>query len=513
MSEATLTSLARRLVVGLAGCWPTAREEAWLGRWRPGGVILFSRNVTGAEQLATLCSHLHRLVPGLEIVADHEGGPVSQLAAAVGRPPAAWALGVLDDSDLTRRVHVETGRRCRRLGVDRLLAPCADVLTEIHNPVIGSRAFGSDEDLVARQVAGAVQGLTEAGMDTCLKHWPGHGGSRSDSHLTVSSVGNGAVAGPFLKGLAAGSAAVMVGHLRPRSTEGSGLPATMDADLLQRDRKILMAAMGLALTFYADDVTMGALRSAMVSLGCTDPGNSHSGMMEPGDLSLSWLLSLAEAGCDRLLIRGIPWRAFEGAKSDLVPGFGSDTVPEWRPPVDDAGKDLSAEAEAYGEVHGEAYQEARRRLRVASGLDAFASNESDLVWLDFTAGDRWEVAAAGPESGQCGNLGTRLREDFGNVRHLDGRVVKDLEGIWGCELGKENMTFPRIDRLLITSHRPLIPDYGYRPELPDLVCRCLTEQGVCLVMGHPSLAQDVGSWLPDRWSISALFDITSEDYG
>ena len=85
------------------------------------------------------------LVTDLEIVADHEGGPVSQLSFAVGRPPAAWALGVLDDPDLTRRVFVETGRRCRQLGIDRLLAPCADVLTEVHNPVIGSRAFGNTD--------------------------------------------------------------------------------------------------------------------------------------------------------------------------------------------------------------------------------------------------------------------------------------------------------------------------------------------------------------------------------
>ena len=114
MDSVELSALARRLVVGLAGSWPTARERNWLQRWRPAGVILFSRNVTSSAQLTALCRLLHDDLPGLEIVSDHEGGAVSQLAAAAGRPPAAWSLGVLDDLSLTRRVHRETGERCRK---------------------------------------------------------------------------------------------------------------------------------------------------------------------------------------------------------------------------------------------------------------------------------------------------------------------------------------------------------------------------------------------------------------
>mgnify|MGYP000152097362 CR=1 FL=1 len=83
MSEA----LAQRLVVGLQGAVPTSAELLWLAAHRPAGVILFARNVLNYSQLSELCHGLKTLVPGLEIVADHEGGPVSVLAAAVETVP------------------------------------------------------------------------------------------------------------------------------------------------------------------------------------------------------------------------------------------------------------------------------------------------------------------------------------------------------------------------------------------------------------------------------------------
>ena len=82
--------LAARLVVGLAGPRLHDAERAWLVRWRPAGVILFSRNVTGADLLRDLVRDVRAaLAPGAEICVDHEGGPVSFLQAAAGRPPAA----------------------------------------------------------------------------------------------------------------------------------------------------------------------------------------------------------------------------------------------------------------------------------------------------------------------------------------------------------------------------------------------------------------------------------------
>lgn len=496
MSAADLSSLAKRLVVGLEGPWPSAREEAWLAEWRPAGVILFSRNVSGSAQLAALCSHLHDLVPGLEIVADHEGGPVSQLAAAAGRPPAAWTLGRLDDPDLTRRVHIETGRRCRALGIDRILGPCCDVLTERRNPVIGNRSFGAASCSVVRHVAAAVSGLQEAGVESCLKHWPGHGGSLVDSHLSVSRIGDGADPAPFLGGLRAGSVSVMVGHLYDGSpgiadSEFSGqgeLPRTLDRERLRQDRIALGRGTDRELCFYADDVTMGALRVGMQALGVAAGASGLVGLLEPGELDPDWLLALADAGCDRLLIRGIPWSALPG--SEPVPRGAVAGSPRG---------ELSDRTDASRLPEPEIYREVRRRARQAAGMDDFAASDADLFWLDFTTGDRWEATAtAGPSRQRA--LREVLQGDFREIVRMTGG---ELTGA-----GEP----PHADRLLITSHRPLPTNAADGPDLHRQLAAFAGRRGHCLVMGHPSLAGDVGSGLGAGWTISALYDTTVADY-
>ena len=84
----TGTPLARRLVVGLAGLRLSPVERAWLVAHQPGGVILFLRNCHDRKGLSSMCEDLHELVPGLEIMADHEGDLVSELRDIIGAPPA-----------------------------------------------------------------------------------------------------------------------------------------------------------------------------------------------------------------------------------------------------------------------------------------------------------------------------------------------------------------------------------------------------------------------------------------
>jgi hypothetical protein len=459
--------LARRLVIGLAGVWPTAREEAWLRHWQPAGVILFGRNVTGSDQLAALCGRLKTLVPGAEICADHEGGPVSQLAAAVGRPPAAWSLGVLDDADLTRRVHAETGRRLFHAGIDRVLAPCADVLSEPRNPVIGSRAFGSDPLLVSRQVAAAVTGLAQSGVRPCLKHWPGHGGSAQDSHLQTATTDALDQDQPFVQGLAAGADAVMVGHLQ--APDGD-LPASLDADRLARLRRDLGPPGAGSLLLYADDVTMGGLRQGMSRLGVTLADGAGQGMIEPADLPVAWFAALAGAGLDRILIRGIPTGAFPLPAGES-PGPAEVAVP----------------APGFPPVAPEAYTEVCRRL--ARTLDAdFAAPDLAVGWVDLTEGDRWEVAG-GEGSGERGGFVQELAARFESVVAPAGEAAAP--------------TGRALSRLLITSHRPLPP--GFDPA--DRLGSGLAREGICLVLGHPSLGPEMEAQLGNGWVVSRWYEV------
>ncbi len=447
-----------RLVVGLAGPRLHPAEARWLRVYEPAGVILFSRNCVDPGQLADLCREVHAClgVDG-EIMADHEGGPVSVLAAAVGRPPAARTLGDLDDLALTRRVHAATGQRLRGVGVDRVLAPCADVLLEPNNLVIGSRAFGADPQRVAAHVQAAVVGLREGGAACCLKHWPGHGGSATDSHEAATLVGREAPSRPFRAGLDAGADALMIGHL---AGVGGGDPLTLDGAALADLRREFTDRPGLLL--FADDITMGGLRGALARQGVPSPDGRASGLVDPGDLSRAWLAAVAAADCDRLLVRGIPWGALPLVDGERGPGLPA-VMP---PPTAVAG------AEAYGEV----------RRRAAAGID-FAALDTPVLWLDGTEGDRWGAAAAAAEW-----LGGR----FASVTRL--------------EIGALPVEPPSISRLLVTSHRPLAAT------VPAWLARGADRTGVALAAGHPSLAPALSHHLGRGWTLQALADVAREDF-
>jgi beta-N-acetylhexosaminidase len=195
------------------------------------GVTLFGPNVVG--DTAALSAALRSAAAVEPVIAiDEEGGDVTRVAYAEGSPyPGNAALGVVDDVALTRDVYAAIGGDLARLGINIDLAPCADVLVPGGSAVVGTRSFGSDPSLVARHVTAAVAGLQGAGLAACAKHFPGHGSTASDSHLGLATV-TGTMADlrardlpPFVAAIAAGSLAIMPGHLRVPELTGD-LPAT-----------------------------------------------------------------------------------------------------------------------------------------------------------------------------------------------------------------------------------------------------------------------------------------------
>ncbi len=185
-----------------------------------GGVVLYGRNIgRGDDGVAELTSTLR--AAGLLVAIDEEGGDVTRLDAAVGSSlPGNAALGALDDPALTEEVAAELGGRLRRCGIDLNFAPVADVDTNAENPVIGARSFGADPDLVSRHVAAFVTGQQRHGVAATAKHFPGHGGTSEDSHLTVPvldeplEVIRRVELPPFRAAIKADTKVVMTAHVR-----------------------------------------------------------------------------------------------------------------------------------------------------------------------------------------------------------------------------------------------------------------------------------------------------------
>ncbi|MBE7700276.1 glycoside hydrolase family 3 protein [Oerskovia sp. Sa1BUA8] len=153
------------------------------------GVIYFAQNTPDVATTARLSAHLHEVSPDLLVAVDEEGGDVSRLEAGTGSSiPGAAALGVVDDEDLTERVALALGRLLAATGVDLDLAPVLDVNSRTENPVVGVRAFGATPERVARHGAAFTRGLHRAGVGACGKHFPGHGATDVDSHLSLPVV-------------------------------------------------------------------------------------------------------------------------------------------------------------------------------------------------------------------------------------------------------------------------------------------------------------------------------------
>jgi beta-glucosidase-like glycosyl hydrolase len=153
----------------------------------------------------------------LLIASDLERGAGQQFGGATRLPPLA-ALGSLDDTDVTRRAAAITAAEARSVGVNWVYAPVADVNLEQRNPIVGTRAFGSDPHLVARHVDAWVRGCRDAGVLCCAKHFPGHGRTTEDSHAALPRVRHGrddmeADLLPFRAAIAAGVDAMMSAHV------------------------------------------------------------------------------------------------------------------------------------------------------------------------------------------------------------------------------------------------------------------------------------------------------------
>ncbi len=454
-----MNAVAQRLVVGLVGAELHPQERAWLEQWRPAGVILFARNVRDARQMHLLVRELRAVLPdGAEICADHEGGPVSFLQAVVGRPPAPRTLGDLDDPDLTRRVHLETGRRLREIGLDRVLAPCCDVLTEPRNPVIGARAFGTGADRVAQHAAAAVLGLVEAGLAGCVKHWPGHGGTATDTHCDAGGGTTEQARSPFTAALAAGCDAVMVAHLPvadgrpPLSIDPAGV-----ADLRED--------LGPDVTILSDDISMGALRRSLILQGVPAGDGRDCGLVDPAILTGAWLEAVAAAGCDRLLLRGIPWRAMPLESSQEQPRLPLDTV---GPDPLHPGPDASV------------YAEARKRAAVDVAL---RPGPDRVLWFDTTGGDRLGDAVA---------LAPLLESWWPRLERLDAQTPQLAPG-------------KPYAAILVTGHRPLTVAHA------QLLEPLAAAVGTALTAGHPSLAADLSRLVGPGWRVDGLFDLSGPD--
>jgi beta-N-acetylhexosaminidase len=179
------------LMIDIAGTELSAFDRERLRHPLVGGMILFSRNYQSRDQLQALCAEIHALrEPPLLIAVDHEGGRVQRFRQEFTRLPAMRDLGAWWDKspDMAIEAARATGyvlaAELRASGVDFSFAPDLDLDWE-RSGVIGNRAFHPDPEAVIALAGALIEGLREAGMACCGKHFPGHGWVQADSHVAI----------------------------------------------------------------------------------------------------------------------------------------------------------------------------------------------------------------------------------------------------------------------------------------------------------------------------------------
>lgn len=309
--------IADLLLVGFTGTQVAGNDEIrrLVCDVKVGGLLLFERyasgqprNMVSPEQVSTLTRDLQALAARcagrpLFIAADAEGGRVMRLSPRLGYPPTlpARELGERDDPAFTEAEARRMGLMLREAGINWNLAPVVDVAVNPTNPAVVAlgRTYSADPARVSAHARAFVEGMHEAGVLTALKHFPGHGSSRSDSHQGFTDVSDTARLSvelrPYRALIAAGLAdSVMTAHVFNRGLDPWD-PATLSRFTVRRVLRGWLHYDGVAVS---DDLLMGAIAQ-------------HYGLEDAAVLALG-------AGVDVLLISQNTGRVDDRAAERVV---------------------------------------------------------------------------------------------------------------------------------------------------------------------------------------------------
>jgi beta-glucosidase-like glycosyl hydrolase len=241
---------------------------------------------------------IRRITRSLRRVAEHKGFPRPLFTADVERglgqivaggnvfPPLEAISATKDATRWAEEMGQGIARECLSVGIDWLFAPVADLADVAANPIVGSRSFGKDPISVSELVASFVKGVESTGALSCVKHFPGHGGTIEDSHESLPKVAHdrdrlvSRDLQPFARAFEAGASSLMTAHVAYPGLGDGQLPATLDAKLLKDVLRHEMSYDGLVVT---DAFIMDGLRKAC-----------------DGDEAKAAVMAI-DAGCDLIL--------------------------------------------------------------------------------------------------------------------------------------------------------------------------------------------------------------------
>ncbi|MBQ3053610.1 MAG: hypothetical protein IJC89_01745 [Clostridia bacterium] len=238
-----------------------------LEKYPVGGIVYFSKNLSNRNQTKEMLQNTQRYskIP-LFLGVDEEGGKVSRLGnnpdMGTTKLPTMMEIGKTGNPEKAYDIGKTLAKDLTQIGFNMDFAPVADIIVNPENTEIGDRSFGEKPDNVALMVKNCVLGMENNGLSACIKHFPGHGSTYTNSHngysestRTIEELRNNEFI-PFKAGIDAGADFVMISHMTLVNATGKKLASTLSKEVITDFLKKELKFQGIVIT---DSFQMGAI--------------------------------------------------------------------------------------------------------------------------------------------------------------------------------------------------------------------------------------------------------------
>jgi beta-N-acetylhexosaminidase len=402
-------------------------------RWEP--PFLYRNQPYEAAALLNRLQHDSKLP--LLIAADFERGLSMRLYGATVFPHAMafGAAGKLDYAEDFGRI---TAQEARAIGVHWNFFPDADVNSNSANPIINTRSFGEDPQQVGDLVVAYIKGARDNGMMTTVKHFPGHGDTATDSHLSVAQVTGDQARlqsvelPPFRRAIAAGVDSVMVAHVTvPALDPDPNRVATTSPAVVTNLLKQQLGFKGIVVTDALDMAGLTRLYAANIGRAAVDAFKAGNDLLIiPADLDASYraMLQAVQSGeigpaqLDASVLKILKAKASVGLHKNRMADLDALETVVGRPENIARGQQISDDAVTLVRDNGKVLP-LKQSGTVRPGLPYQKIEEvhNGLVVVIFSEDVR-------TESGRTLEREIRQRVPDANVMYVDSRLAADLSG-------------------------------------------------------------------------------------
>lgn len=230
-----------------------------------GGFIIYSKNVKNSNQLLNLINSLKSVnsdnkIP-LFLSIDEEGGRVSRMPDTFEDFPTNKEIGKINNKSFSYKIGSAIAKEVKSFGFNMNFSPVLDINSNIKNPVIGDRSFGSNEIKVSELGIQTMKGIMSQNVIPVIKHFPGHGDTSIDSHIGLPKVNKNLnelksfELIPFNEAIKNGADVVMIAHILLPNIDNKN-PSSLSKDIVTNLLRNELNFKGVTIT---DDLTMGAI--------------------------------------------------------------------------------------------------------------------------------------------------------------------------------------------------------------------------------------------------------------